>query len=61
MKRHYAIAKAQFRRWLYLLFIGMWRGECAINCYTYAAGGKRLTKIYSGDTNFQNEKIWWKE
>lgn len=29
-----AIASALFRRWLYLLFVGLWRGERAFTAYS---------------------------
>jgi hypothetical protein len=57
MMRLFAIWKALFKRWLYLLFIGMWRGECA---WTYWERG-RLKAIASGRIADKELRVWWSE
>jgi hypothetical protein len=52
---------AMFKRWAYLLFIGMWKGECA---YTVWQRG-RIKILGSGKPIhgipgvFKNYKIWY--
>ncbi len=61
MKRFYEICRARFRRWVYLLFIGMWRGECAFDHTEYMDGGRRLVGIASGTSSLKNWRVWWRD
>lgn len=51
---------AMFRRWVYLLFIGMWKGECAYTTWYKGQikilGSGRPTK-HPGV--FSNYRIWY--
>lgn len=72
MKRLKQILVARFRRWLYLLFIGMRRGECA---YTHYGRHGRLIEIASGKpannhyfinrrivrNAIKDYRVWWSE
>lgn len=62
MKRLTSIAWARFRRWWYLLFLGMWRGECATE---YRSETGALQAIASGllreGPRISNERVWWRE
>jgi hypothetical protein len=53
---------ARFRRWLYLLCVGMWRGECAHD-FSDPLGARdhRLTLLGSGPADaYRDElRIWW--
>ncbi len=46
---------AMFRRWLYLLFIGMYCGESAIDLYDHG----RLVSMRSGHPLSKDRIIWW--
>lgn len=50
------IARARFRRWLYLLFIGMWRGECAISTYTLEGD---FVALASSTPDGDEYRVWW--
>ena len=55
------LIKALIKRWFYLLFVGMWRGECA---YTVTNGRGRIKIVGSGKPTdipgvFRNYKIWY--
>ena len=51
---------ARCRRFIYLLLIGMWQGECAVD---FRDDRKRVTKIGSGIERapgvFKPLHIWW--
>jgi hypothetical protein len=54
MKRE--ILSARFRRWAHLLFIGMWRGQVAID--NFDAQGQLKSLITWDDTGIV--KTWWR-
>jgi hypothetical protein len=54
MTRLFAIAWAKFLCHGYLLFWGMWRGECMITCYHHSSGKICLIAIVRpGDPNLR--------
>jgi hypothetical protein len=61
MKRFYEICRARFRRWLYLLFIGMWRGEVAFEHKEYLNGKCRIVGISSGTIEMKSWRVWWRD
>jgi hypothetical protein len=61
MKRFFAIFWARFRRGLYLLFVGMWRGECGHDYTEFMDTGRRLVGIASGTRNLKNWRVWWRD
>lgn len=51
------ILAARARRWAYLLAIGGWRGECAIDLYT--DDGRELGALASAAAGDKNWRLWW--
>lgn len=47
---------ARFRRWVYLLCYGMWRGECACSVHNMRGELVALTTITD---EHQITNVWW--
>ncbi|MES2488557.1 MAG: hypothetical protein V4607_02110 [Pseudomonadota bacterium] len=50
---------ALFRRWLYLLFIGMWRGECAYQFFDKQGRYTVIASERAGD-GAESWRVWWR-
>lgn len=51
-----AILKARFRRWCYLIFRGMSRGEVTVDTYTK---GGLLVMLSTGDGDYMTRRTFW--
>lgn len=59
-RRFRQITKARFKRWAYLLFVGMWRGECAVTLYDNDGIKAIGSGVPTGQPGiFRNFKIFW--
>lgn len=47
---------ARLRRWVYLLFVGQFRGEQTIDIFDH----RGIYQLESGTTNGMNLRIWWR-
>ena len=54
MRRFWKLTDARVQRWLYLLTIGMWRGECGFTSYDSAG---RITEISACSGGINSMKI----